>query len=104
DRDRDARGVVFLSWDIVMFIGRRVHPGLVEYCPKAPMEGTMRPTGNEYGKEGCKQGCLPGCNIPARIVAAIPELYREDGVHLSDRGTEIFLTDLKKGLLEVVAR
>ncbi|KAJ7344908.1 hypothetical protein JRQ81_000858, partial [Phrynocephalus forsythii] len=38
-----------------------------------------------------------------RIPAASAELYRDNGVHLSDRGMEIFLTDLKRGLLEVLS-
>ena len=33
------------------------------------------------------------------IHADRPELFRQDGVHLSDRGLEIFLADIKGGLL-----
>ncbi|XP_070593938.1 uncharacterized protein [Erythrolamprus reginae] len=32
----------------------------------------------------------------------IPDLYRPDGVHLTDVGNDIFLTDLQRGLLELV--
>ncbi|KAJ7320497.1 hypothetical protein JRQ81_020008, partial [Phrynocephalus forsythii] len=36
-----------------------------------------------------------------RICAARAELYRGDGVHLSDQGMELFLSDLKRGLQQV---
>ncbi|XP_054830429.1 uncharacterized protein LOC129343873 [Eublepharis macularius] len=36
------------------------------------------------------------------IRAALPDLYRGDGVHLSFKGNNIFLDDLRRGLLEAL--
>ena len=47
--------------------------------------------------------CRQGWVIPhPRIVVYRHELYRADGVHLSDAGNDIFLQDLRVGLRDVV--
>lgn len=36
------------------------------------------------------------------LKANLPNLYRQDGVHLSELGNDIFLQDLRQGLLEIL--
>lgn len=39
---------------------------------------------------------------PPNLVGAKNDLYKKDGVHLSDKGINIFLKDIKQGLMELL--